>query len=239
MDKQPPSLNQIAPTKLRAWRNVLAITLLNCLVLGLGCFVLLGGYLRQRMDLFDAAAVQQLGFAVGLAIVLAVVVSWQRARGLSLQDLGYRRPTTRLALILAVALGISYLAGCYFGATYVLPTVNLAAFSWVRVALAPIGVFMAFAEEAIMRGFLMTELERAKVGTTKQVFASGACSAVYHSFQNPTLEGFLPAFFLFSIHAGLYVLGKRSLRPTVVAHSIYHVFGEPYLLMMVLKTMQK
>jgi membrane protease YdiL (CAAX protease family) len=226
------------PTKLRAWRNVLAITFLNCLILGLGCFVRLGTYLRQRMDLFDAAAVQQVSFAVGLAIVLAVVVAWQRARGLSLKDLGYRRPTTRLALILAVVLGIAYLASCYFGAGYVLPNVNVTQLNWVRVALAPIGIFMAFAEEAIMRGFFMTELDRAKVGTTKQIVASGACSALYHSLQNPTMEGFLPAFFLFSIHAGLYVLGKRSLTPTVVAHSIYHVFGEPYLLMMVLVTMR-
>jgi hypothetical protein len=50
--------------------------------------------------------------------------------------------------------------------------------------------------------------------------------------QNPTLEGFIPSFVLFSMHAGLYVLGKRSLTPSIVAHSMYHVLGEPYLLMM-------
>jgi membrane protease YdiL (CAAX protease family) len=91
---------------------------------------------------------------------------------------------------------------------------------------------MAFAEETMMRGFFMTELQRARVSTWLQVLASGACSAAYHALQNPTLMGFLPSFVLFTLHAGLYVLGKRSLTPTVITHSIYHVLGEPYLLMM-------
>jgi len=69
--------------------------------------------------------------------------------------------------------------------------------------------------------------------------ASGACSAVYHAIQNPTLIGFLPWFVLFSLHAGLYVLGKRSLTPVFIAHGIYNVLGEPYLLMMMLAAMPR
>jgi membrane protease YdiL (CAAX protease family) len=84
----------------------------------------------------------------------------------------------------------------------------------------------------MMRGFFMTELQRARVATWLQIIASGACSASYHALQNPTLLGFLPSFCLFSLHAGLYVLRKRSLTPVIGTHSIYHVFGEPYLLMM-------
>ena len=86
-----------------------------------------------------------------------------------------------------------------------------------------------------MRGFFMTELQRARVPTWLQIVSSGACSAVYHAIQNPTLEGFLPSFVLFSLHAGLYVLGRRSLTPSCIAHGMYHVFGEPYLLMMAMK----
>ena len=233
-----PNSNRVKLSKFTAWRNVFAITFLNCLILGLGCFVLLGSYLRSQMDLFRAAVWQQLGFAVGLGIVLAVIVRWQHCRGESLSDLGCCRPTTRLAIILAMVLGAAYLVGSWFGASYVLKGVDVFAFNWVRISLVPVGIFMAFAEEAIMRGFFMTELERANVGTAKQIFASGACSALYHSLQNPTLEGFLPSFVLFTVHAALYVLGKRSLTPTVVAHSMYHVFGEPYLLMMALATMK-
>jgi hypothetical protein len=71
-----------------------------------------------------------------------------------------------------------------------------------------------------------------------QILASGACSASYHSFQNPTLYGFLPSFVLFSMHAGLYVLVKRSLTPVIITHSMYHVFGQPYLLMVALLAMR-
>ncbi len=221
-----------------AWRNALAITLLGIVVAGLGCFVWLAGYLRPRFDLFHAAAWLQVGFTVALVIILAVIVAWQRERGLSLADLGWRRPTTRLALALSIAFAVAYLYGSYFGARYVLPGVDVLEMNWVRIALIPLGVFMAVGEETMMRGFFMTELHRARVPTWIQIFASGACSASYHSLQNLSWVGFLPSFVLFSLHAGLYVLGKRSLTPTILAHGAYHVFGEPYLIMMILATMK-
>ena len=183
-----------------------------------------------------AAIWQQIGFGVALGLILVVIAAIQRTRGESLRELGWTRPTSLTALVLAVALGGLYLWGCYFGAKYVLPGENVLAFHWIRLTLAPLGIFMAIAEETMMRGFFMTELRRARVSVWIQIPASGACSAVYHALQNPTLEGFLPSFVLFSLHAGLYVLGRRSLTPSILAHSIYHVFGEPYLLMMAMKT---
>ena len=235
-----PTSNTTSPPVIAAstaWRNALAITLLGVVVAGLGCFVGLAGYLRSRFDLFHAAVWLQVGFTVALVIILAVIVRWQRARGLSLADLGWGRPTTKLALALAVGLAVAYLYGSYFGARFVLRKVDVLELSWVRFALIPLGIFMAAGEEIMMRGFFMTELHRARVPTWVQIFASGACSASYHSLQNPSWVGFLPSFVLFSLHAGLYVLGRRSLTPTVVAHGAYHVFGEPYLIMMILATM--
>ncbi|HXG18670.1 MAG TPA: CPBP family intramembrane glutamic endopeptidase [Methylomirabilota bacterium] len=220
-----------------AWRNALAITLLGVVVLGLGGFVGLGQYLRERFDLFQAAVWEQVGFTVGLAVIFAVIVVWQRARGSSLAELGWGRPTTGLALALACALTAAYLYVSYSSAHYLLPKVNVLEWSWVRLALAPLGIFMAMAEETMMRGFFMTELQRARVPVWAQVLASGGCSAVYHGLQNPSITGFLPSFVLFSLHATLYILGRRSLTPVIIAHSAYHVFGEPYLLMMVLATM--
>jgi hypothetical protein len=35
------------------------------------------------------------------------------------------------------------------------------------------------------------------------------------------------------------VLGKRSLTPVFVAHGIYNVFGEPYLLMLMLASIAR
>ncbi len=231
------------PSKLRAWANALAITLLGILLAGLGCFVLLGKYLLRQveaetLDLFHAALWWEVGFTVAMAVILGVIIAWQRARGFTLAELGWGRPTTPLALGLAVLLGAAFLTGNYFGAKRILPGVDVTELNWTRLALAPMGIFLAAAEEIMMRGFFITELHRARVATWLQLVASGACSASYHALQNPTLLGFLPSFVLFSMHAGLYVLGRRSLTPVILAHSIYHVFGEPYLLMLALMAMK-
>jgi membrane protease YdiL (CAAX protease family) len=171
-------------------------------------------------------------------VILSVIVLWQRARGSSLAELGWGRPTTPAALVLAVLLGAAFLAGNYFSAQRLLPDRDVLELNWVRVALIPLGIFLAFAEETMMRGFFMTELNRAGVSTWLQIFASGACSASYHALQNPTPIGFLPSFILFSLHAGLYVLGRRCLTPVVLTHSLYHVLGEPYLLMLAMLAMK-
>ena len=109
------------PSKLAAWTNALAITLLGLLLGGLGCFVLFGNYLLRQvrsheLTLFEAAVRWEIAFSVAMAIILAVIVAWQRARGSGLTELGWGRPTTPLALVLAVLLGIAFLSGNYFGA---------------------------------------------------------------------------------------------------------------------------
>lgn len=245
MIDEPGAADTLEPqSKLSAWTNALAITLLGCLLGGLGCFVWLGNELRRRvgageLDLFHAAVYWELGFGIVMAVILIVIVLRQRARGASLKELGWGRPTTPLALILAVVLGALYLAGSAFGAQHLLPGTNVLELNTVRVALVPLGIFLAFAEETMMRGYFMTELNRAGVSTWLQIIASGACSASYHALQNPTPIGFVPSFILFSLHAGLYVLGRRSLTPVVLTHSMYHVLGEPYLLMLAMAAVKR
>jgi membrane protease YdiL (CAAX protease family) len=223
-------------SKFVAWRNALAITLLGCLM-GWGGFVVLGNYLPRRMELFQAAVVLYVAFGAALGIIFGTIVAWQRSRGSSLAELGWRRPTTKTALALGFALGVLYITGVYFGARAILKDVDVTEFNWIRVALVPLGIFMGIAEETMMRGFFMNELQKARVAVWLQIVASGACSAIYHSIHNPTLRGFLPSFVLFTLHAGLYVAGRRSLTSVSIAHGMYNVLGEPYLLMMALAVM--
>jgi membrane protease YdiL (CAAX protease family) len=234
MTASPESAGSIS--KSIAWRNALAITFLGC-VMGWGGFVVLGDYLPKRMDLFQAAVVLYLAFGAALGIIFAMIVAWQRSRGSSLAELGWGRPTTMTALVCAFVLGVLYITGVYFGARQILKDVDVTELNWVRLLLVPLGIFMGIAEEVMMRGFFMNELNRARVAVWLQVAASGACSAVYHSIHNPSWRGFLPSFVLFSLHAGLYVAGKRSLTPVSIAHGMYNVLGEPYLLMMALAVM--
>jgi Type II CAAX prenyl endopeptidase Rce1-like len=241
-DEAFPTAKTPPLSKSSAWGRALAITLLGCVLGGLGCFVLLGNYLLSQvnaghLDLFQAAVWWQVGFGVAMAIIFSGIIAWQRASGSTLRELGWGRPTSPLAIFLALVLGAAFLAGKYFGAQRLLRGVDVLAFNWIRVALVPLGIFLAAAEETMMRGFFITQLHKARVATWLQIVASGTCSASYHCFQNPTLIGFVPSFVLFSMHAGLYVLGKRSLTPVILTHSIYHIFGEPYLLMMALVAM--
>src|SRR5262245_14377540 len=122
-------------SKFNAWRNALVITLLGCLM-GWACFVVLGSYLRTHKDLFQAAVLQQIGFTAALAVIMLVIVVWQRARRSSLAELGWRKPTTRMAIALALLLGALYILGVRFGAQAVLKGTDVDAFNWTRVALA-------------------------------------------------------------------------------------------------------
>ena len=124
-DEPLPGEGAPPPSKLRAWGNALVITLLGCLLAGLGCFVLLANYLwqqieSQQLDLFHAAAWWEVGFTVAMAIILGVIIVWQRARGSSLAELGWGKPTPAPALVLAVLLGVAFLGSSYFGARSVL-----------------------------------------------------------------------------------------------------------------------
>ncbi len=221
-------------TALDAWRNVLGVTLLGCLLPGLGCFGFLASYLSERLDLVSAAIWLEMGFAAGFGVILGLIVLWQRARGESLRELGWGRPTTTPTVALGCLFGLAWLGFSYLGAARTMPTVDVTALTWFRVLLAPVGLLMAVAEETAMRGFLMTQLERVHVPRWPQLVASAAATALYHSLPNPTLLGFLASFVLFGGLAGIYVLGRRSLTPVIAAHGIVNVLGEPYLLMLFL-----
>jgi membrane protease YdiL (CAAX protease family) len=220
-----------------AWRNALGITLLGCLILGVGNFVVLAGYLPRIMDVYPAAAWLQVAFTLSIGIILGLIVAWQRARGSSLAELGWRKPTTLPAIVVGVLLGIGWLGLSFVGIRHFLPRIDVTELTWLRLVLVPFGIVMAIGEEVMMRGFFMSQLHRARVATWIQILVSSACSALYHGLQNFTLEGILPSMFFFSALAGVFVLGRRSLTPSILAHGLINVFGEPYLLMMVMAVM--
>lgn len=227
------------PAAKHSLRAATGIWLLGCLLVGVGCFVLIGERLVRMEDRFLAAVWWQLSFAAALGVILVAILWIQSGRGELLSSLGWRKPTSKWWIGAGVMLGVLYASGVYAGIheTPAMKDVNPFELNWVRFALIPVGVFMAAAEEIMMRGFFMTELERAGVRTGWQILLSGLASAVYHSLHNPTPMGFFPSFVLFSMHAGLYVLAGRSLTPTVVAHSLYHVLCAPYLLMFAMTQM--
>lgn len=212
----------------------------GCMILGWGCFVVAGHQLQRWEDRLLAAIVWQLCFAVGLGVILGGIVHTLHSRGETLRAIGWGLPTSKVALSGGILLGLLYTMGVYAGILQdpVMKGVNPLAWHWTRLALLPIGIAMAFAEEAMMRGYFMNELDRARVPVWAQIVLSGVCSGIYHAFHNWGWLGLMPGVILFTIHAALFVFARRSLLPSVVAHSLYHVLNAPYLLMYAMAQMQ-
>jgi membrane protease YdiL (CAAX protease family) len=219
-----------------AWRNALGISLLGCLIVGLGNFVLAAGYFARATSLIKGALWLSVSFTISFAIILLVIIRWQSRHGESLAELGWRKPTRAIAVIMSIALSLVWVAFSYSGASYLLPKVNLLELPWIRLIMAVLGIFISTTEVIMMRGFFMTQLQRGGIPTWIQMIASGTCSALYHSLHSISLMSFLPSFILFTSMAGIFVLGKRSITATAIGHSLIHILGDPYLTMLILVT---
>ncbi|MDQ6660268.1 MAG: CPBP family intramembrane metalloprotease [Chloroflexota bacterium] len=230
-----PETRSLPP--LIAWRNALGITLLGWFLLGLLNFCLLANYLAStlRNDLLLASFLLSVGFTVSAAIIVTLIIFWQRRHGETLADLGWRRPTTVLAIVVAVIYGALWTALSYYGQIGH-GEGSFLAITWERVLMIPIGVFLAFTEELMFRGFFMEQLRRGGVPTWLQIIASGICIGSYHGvlgFHYSVTFAIYSAI-LFGILAAIFVLGKRSLTPNTIAHAMTHVFGDPFLTMGIL-----
>jgi membrane protease YdiL (CAAX protease family) len=163
---------------------------------------------------------------VGLSDLIAAVLPvfvYLRLRRRRLADLGYNRPGTWLAwtLVLVAQAGLIY-SDTHMGAVGRAPGFLG---SYALLASVIVGPLAAFSEETFFRGFLMDTLQRGGFGTVLQVVISALFFGVAHlgyvrvfnvtDLSIPVFTGLLGAFWSF-----VYVLGKRSLWPTIAAHII-------------------
>ncbi|MGI8562295.1 MAG: CPBP family intramembrane glutamic endopeptidase [Candidatus Dormibacter sp.] len=210
-----------------AWRNAIGVVLLLGGVLGLGCF----GWLAQliakyfRHDLLFGSFLLDLGFAVGVAIVVGAIAWWQRAHGETIRDLGWAQPTRRVAVAVATVFGLLWVALSYARGG------NPLALSWERPAMALIGIWLAFGEELAVRGFLMENLRRGGVPAWLQVVVSALVMGFYHGIIGFTysVQYAITSAVLFGIVSLIFLLGRRSLTPGLISHAMAHVFGDPTL----------
>ena len=195
-------------------------------------------YLVRTFDV-RTAALWELGlFLVTSAIVFGVMWMWMRRNGRTLADLGWLQPSTWPALIAGAALGLFWGAFGTMGYLQFVPDGNVMELSLYRVATALLGAGVGVVEDLITRGFVMNELKRLGAATWLQVLASSLLFALYHS-----VWGFSPIGFAFSLVyglllAGLFVWGKRSLTPVVLAHSLALFIGEPFLTLSLLEAIK-
>jgi membrane protease YdiL (CAAX protease family) len=185
--------------------------------------------LIMNMDIRAATSWQVGLFLVPFAIILGVMLSWMRRNQRTLADLGWRQPTTRLAIISGAVLGLFWGVLGTFSYLQFNPEANLFELSLFRLFTALVGAGAATLEDLITRGFVMNELRRLNSPTWMQLVASSLLFALYH-----TVWGFNIIAFIFSLVyglllGGLFILGKRSLTPVILGHSLALLVGEPFL----------
>jgi len=157
-------------------------------------------------------------FVLGVVLVL-------RHRRLSLKDIGVWRVGNWKAWVLA--LGFAALA--IGGNLRFLPRMGvpiLAAFlpqGFHLAAALMMGITAGFCEEVLFRAFLMTEFANAGYGKLGQVLIPGIAFGLSHAgYINqgflPWLGIAVPTAFLGMVWGVAYLLGRRSLVPTIVAH---------------------
>ena len=105
------------------------------------------------------------------------------------------------------------------------------------VASLMLGITAGFCEEVLFRGYLMTEFANAGYGKAMQVLIPGLAFGLGHAgFLNLGIVAWLgivlPTAFLGMMWGIAYLLGRRSLVPTMVAHFLNDATALPWLAFM-------
>jgi membrane protease YdiL (CAAX protease family) len=219
---------------------------MECLILGLGLpagIWVVSSLIRLNIPAAVHGSPEQRFF---LWIVAGVIVEWVfvivlwfvlRARGSSFKVLGVWRLGTTPAWIMALLFAAISIAGNL----RLLPRMHIPisyAFlppGFHLVAALLMGITAGFCEEVLFRAFLLTELAAAGYGKLMQVLIPGLAFGLAHAgYLNqgflPWLGIALPTAFLGMMWGIAYLLGRRSLVPTVVAHFLNDATALPWIL---------
>ena len=159
-----------------------------------------------------------------------------KTRGLSFKDFGVWRVGTWSAWVLALALAIlSILSNLrLFPRMHVPVSYAFMPHGFHFFAALILGVTAGFCEEVLFRAFLMTQFAKAGYGKTIQVLIPGLAFGLSHAgYLNQGLLVWLgialPTAFLGMLWGIAYLLGRRSLLPTIVAHFLNDATALPWI----------
>lgn len=162
-------------------------------------------------------------------ILFGFLLRWLKGQGRSLKDIGWNRPTTMPAVILGVTFGLGY---AFYTLSNPLIGPNATEISLFKLVGVCVGVVGAVVEECVFRGFIISELKAIKVSTITQILVSGVSFGIVHIGFN--FIGVLLTFVMGIIMATAYVIGKRSLTPSILSHAIINIIVEPWLLLFII-----
>ena len=224
---------EITNEKSTAWRRIAIVTLLLVALVG-PTFGPLPHLLRERLSLEGTITGVLLWFWAAFLIILAVIFRMIKSGSirefLSSHGLGApsRIGANIAGLILGVLWGMLFLTSIFqFD-----PDANIAQINGFRILTALLAAGGALLEDLITRSFIMNQLH--KIGSSKwvQLTVPALIFALYH-----TIWGFNVFSFVFSVVyglmlGGLFLWGKRSLTPVILAHSLAVLISEPFATML-------
>ncbi len=188
----------------------------------------------------DIAAFRAAGSVVLLWIEFAAMVLVLRMRGQTLADIGWRRRSPFAGWLVAAATVVLYVGFSAMGPMLKGAPV-FSDWSLFRVATAlGIGITAGVCEEAIFRGFVMTQARDGGAPAFVQVLLSAALFGLAHagwgsmsgSLQWASMIGAIAATsILGGLLAAIFLVARRSLMPAVAAHGLIDLAIEPWLLL--------
>ena len=219
------------------WRRLGIVTVLLFLLIGPN-FGPIPLTLRQSLSLEGSVIGMLVWFWVAFSIIIAAIL---RLSGISLRELlsyvGVGAPSRLWANIVGVIVGLLMAASFYGNILQFAPDTNIAqidGFRILTVLLASTGVVL---EDIITRGWFMNQLRELQIPNWVQAVASALLFALYHTvWAGFNIFAFIASVVLGLILSGLFLWGKRSLTPVIIAHSLSVILAEPFASMMIFLT---
>jgi hypothetical protein len=226
--------NAMVFDKNSVWRRLGIVTALLLLLIGPN-FGPIPTTLRQSLSLEGSIIGMLVWFWIAFSIIIAVIL---RLNGMSLRELlsyvGLGAPSRLGANIVGVIVGLLGAASFLFGILQFDPDANIVQISGFRVLTALLAGTGVVLEDIITRGFLMNQLRELQIPNWVQAVASAVLFALYHTvWAGFNISAFISSIILGLLLAGLFLWGKRSLTPVILAHSIAVLLAEPFASMMI------
>ncbi len=226
--------NALVIDKNNVWRRLGIVTVLLLLLIGPN-FGPIPLTLRQSLSLEGSVIGMLVWFWVAFSIIIAVIL---RLSGISLRELlsyvGVGAPSRLGPNIVGVIVGILGAASFYGNILQFAPETNVAqinGFRLLTVVLASTGVVL---EDIITRGWFMNQLRDLQIPNWVQAVASALLFALYHTvLAGFNIFAFIASIILGLILSGLFLWGKRSLTPVIIAHALTVFLAEPFASMMI------
>jgi membrane protease YdiL (CAAX protease family) len=231
-------LNQAS--RVHAWLSALIAASIFCILVGLGSALvqwLFSGY--GATGIRPQVTLRLTGSVTGQVLAVLLMILYLRTQNHSLADIGFGRSSTIYGWISAGVLTVLFVGLMLMGPLKGrAPLAELSFFHLYNSTIAGLGA--GFCEELVFRGFVMSVLSWAGVGRVTQVLASGLLFGLAHVGWTTLGAVFDPRLVLGPVisttvlgvlYAGIYLVGKRSLTPVIVSHTITDVIIEPWLLL--------